>query len=100
MGYVLMETEGDLGRFNRAQRALQNVGEQIPMVLANFLAAAFVYPFPSFVLICLFMSLRAVGAFGYTSSAKSRMGGNMLGGLCFEMLQGLVLIAGVKALSG
>mmetsp|Transcript_22979 Transcript_22979/g.48860 ORF Transcript_22979/g.48860 Transcript_22979/m.48860 type:complete len:218 (+) Transcript_22979:88-741(+) len=98
LGYVLMEKEGDLGRFNRAQRALQNLFEQLPMFIAYCAAAGFVFPFPSFVLTCYFMVMRAVSAVGYTSRPGGRMAGNMLGGIGMETLQGLVLVAGVKAI--
>eukprot|EP00928_Gymnodinium_smaydae_P088332 TRINITY_DN72439_c0_g1_i1.p1 TRINITY_DN72439_c0_g1~~TRINITY_DN72439_c0_g1_i1.p1 ORF type:complete len:217 (-),score=40.46 TRINITY_DN72439_c0_g1_i1:111-761(-) len=98
MGYVLMEKEGDIGRFNRAQRALQNLFEQLPLFLVYLLAAGFVFPFPAFVLACFFMTMRIVSAVGYTTAPAGRMAGNMLGGLGMEALQGLVLLAGAKAI--
>jgi uncharacterized membrane protein YecN with MAPEG domain len=93
-----METEGDFGRFNRAQRALQNYLEQLPIVLALFVAAGFVFPFPSFVVIIVFCLMRIMSAIGYTAQSSGRMNGNMLAALGVEVLQGFILIAGVKAL--
>lgn len=97
-GYVLMELEGDLGRFNRAQRALQNYIEGLPIFLAFAVFVGFVFPFPAFVLIVLFMASKTAYAVGYTKDAKSRMKGGMISMICSEVLQGLLLVAGVKAI--
>ncbi|CAE8585090.1 unnamed protein product, partial [Polarella glacialis] len=83
-GYVLMEKEGALGCFNRAQRALQNFLEQAPMMLAMFFAAGFVFPFPAFVLAACFMGARVAAAVGYTTAPGGRMAGNILGTLTLE----------------
>lgn len=97
-GYVLMETEGILGKFNRAQRALQNYFEQQPLYFVYFLLAGYVFPLPAFVLASIFSIFRTVGAVGYTKAADDRMKGNILAGFSMAALEGLVLLAGVKAL--
>eukprot|EP00444_Apocalathium_aciculiferum_P029035 CAMPEP_0183434090 /NCGR_PEP_ID=MMETSP0370-20130417/61807_1 /TAXON_ID=268820 /ORGANISM="Peridinium aciculiferum, Strain PAER-2" /LENGTH=230 /DNA_ID=CAMNT_0025620589 /DNA_START=66 /DNA_END=756 /DNA_ORIENTATION=+ len=96
--YVLMEQEGALGCFNRAQRALQNYLEQLPGFLAFFFSAGYVFPFPTFVMTLLFGGCRVSAAVGYTKAAKERMAGNIASSLVMETFQGLVLLAGVKAL--
>merc|ERR1712039_206226 len=98
LGYVLMEKEGELGRFNRAQRALMNLYEVLPIFLLLFVLAGFVFPFPCFVVACYFMTMRAISAFGYTAKPAGRMAGTMLGNLGLETLQGLVLVSGIKAI--
>merc|ERR1719230_553586 len=75
LGYVMMETEGDIGRFNRAQRAMQVFLESFTMFLALFLLAGYVFPFPAFVLAGLAMMFQVVSAVGYTGKADARMGG-------------------------
>ena len=68
------------GRFNRAQRAYQNYLENAPHMTAVFILAGFVFPFPAFVLLCLFMLARNLAAYGYINAPDGRMAGNMLGG--------------------
>ncbi len=98
LGYVLMEKEGSLGHFNRAQRALQNYLETAPFAVALFLLSGFVFPFPTFCLGCIFTASRIVSAIGYTRSPGDRMAGTMFGTLVLCTMEALVLIAGVKAI--
>jgi len=97
LGYVLMETEGEIGAFNRAQRALQNFGETFPLFVIMYLLASFVFPFYAFVVCCCYMAAKAIMAVGYTSSADGRMGGTMLSLVANCILEGMVLMVGVKA---
>jgi uncharacterized membrane protein YecN with MAPEG domain len=98
LGYVLMEKEGVLGRFNRAQRALQNFLESAPFVLTFFLLAGFVFPFPAFCLACFYAAARLISAIGYTHSPDGRMAGNLLGMLGLTVMEALVLQAGIRAI--
>lgn len=98
LGYVLMETEGAVGAFNRAQRGLQNFNETFTLFVVMYLLASFVFPFYAFVAATAFMGARVLGAVGYTSSADGRMGGNILGVLINAVMEGMVLVAGCKAL--
>eukprot|EP00658_Telonema_sp_P-2_P026033 TRINITY_DN204_c0_g1_i2.p1 TRINITY_DN204_c0_g1~~TRINITY_DN204_c0_g1_i2.p1 ORF type:complete len:222 (-),score=61.55 TRINITY_DN204_c0_g1_i2:407-1072(-) len=100
LGYVMMEQDGALGAFNRAQRALQNYNEIYTQFAVYFLLAGLVFPFPVFVIGCLFAAFRVFGAVGYTGSADGRMGGNMLSFATVSVLEGLVLVAGVQAIRG
>lgn len=97
-GYVLMETDGVIGQFNRAQRAYMNYLEQQPLFLAFFAFAGFVFPFPVFVLACIFSFFRFVAALGYTTSANDRMKGNVFAMLASNVIEGMVLFAGIKSL--
>jgi len=97
LGFVLMESEGDLGRFNRAQRAYMNYLESAPLFFVYVLLAGFVFPFPTFVTGFYYAVMRIVAAVGYTQEPKGRMAGNMLGNLGSGVLEGMVIIAGVKA---
>jgi uncharacterized MAPEG superfamily protein len=92
-----METEGEIGAFNRAQRALQNFGETFPLFVIMYLLASFVFPFYAFVVCCCYMAAKAIMAVGYTSSADGRMGGTMLSLVANCILEGMVLMVGVKA---
>ena len=69
-GYVLMDSQGTLGAFNRAQRGLQNFLEMVPFVLPLFLLAAFVFPIPAMCMIGGHAFARWTYALGYTISIK------------------------------
>eukprot|EP00567_Pseudictyota_dubia_P018773 CAMPEP_0197433662 /NCGR_PEP_ID=MMETSP1175-20131217/1520_1 /TAXON_ID=1003142 /ORGANISM="Triceratium dubium, Strain CCMP147" /LENGTH=216 /DNA_ID=CAMNT_0042962127 /DNA_START=90 /DNA_END=740 /DNA_ORIENTATION=+ len=99
LGYVLMETEGIHGEFNRAQRALQNYNEQFPSIMMQYLAASWVWPFEAFVCIAIFAIASCLSATGYVHSAKGRMKGRFFGYFAVATLQGMVLIAAFKALA-
>jgi uncharacterized membrane protein YecN with MAPEG domain len=79
LGYVLMETDGAIGRFNRAQRALQNYNENVPLFMLMFVLAGYVCPFPAFLSACTFSAGRVFSAIGYTSATDSRIPGTLLG---------------------
>ena len=98
LGFVLMETEGDLGKFNRAQRALQNYHEQFPTMMLQYVAASFVWPFEAFVCIVVWSVSCVLSASGYVDSANGRMKGRLPGYFAAATVQGLVLIAAYKAL--
>eukprot|EP00931_Biecheleriopsis_adriatica_P107894 TRINITY_DN82235_c0_g1_i1.p1 TRINITY_DN82235_c0_g1~~TRINITY_DN82235_c0_g1_i1.p1 ORF type:complete len:222 (+),score=24.35 TRINITY_DN82235_c0_g1_i1:79-744(+) len=96
--YVTLENRGAVGRFNRAQRGYNNLMEYLPMYLAYFLLAGFVYPFPVFINTLLHAAGRVTYVLGYTRGVSQRMGGFALFGLAQGNLEALILIAGVKAL--
>lgn len=98
LGYVLMETEDDLGKFNRAQRALQNYHEQFPTMMLQYVAASFVWPFETFGCIAIWSVSCVLSASGYVESANGRMKGRLPGYFAAATVQGLVLIAAYKAL--
>jgi len=98
-GYVLMETEGEHGAFNRAQRALMNYHEVFPTIALQYVAASWVFPFEAFICVMIWAVTRCIGAVGYRSSAWGRFNGNVPGLLAMYTIQGMVLIASIKALS-
>jgi len=98
LGYVLMETEGALGDFNRAQRALMNYHENFPTIVLQYLVASFVFPFESFICISLWAVSRCMGAAGYKGSVKGRMNGMLPGIVSMFVLQGMIIIVALKAL--
>mmetsp|Transcript_116130 Transcript_116130/g.335394 ORF Transcript_116130/g.335394 Transcript_116130/m.335394 type:complete len:225 (-) Transcript_116130:132-806(-) len=95
---VMMETEGKFGEFNRAQRALANLEEYLPIFLTEVLLVGFIYPVLVCALTVIFGCARLKGAFGYTRGAKERMVGNMIGFLMNGLLDGLVVFIGVVAI--
>ena len=79
LGYVLMETEGVIGKFNRAQRALQNYNESAPIFFLMFVLAGCVAPFGIFICTCIYSAGRVINAIGYTSATDSRVPGTLIG---------------------
>jgi len=96
--YVLMENEGVHGEFNRAQRAVQNMNENVAQIFATMLLAGFVFPFQTFCCACGWGATRLMGMSGYIKSADDRMGGNLLSMLIYNCMEGMVLFAGVRAI--
>ena len=98
-GYVLMETDGVHGAFNRAQRALMNYHEVFPTLALQYVAASWVFPFEAFVCVTVWAATRCLGAVGYKSTAEARFNGVMPGLIAMCAIQGMVMIVAVKALS-
>lgn len=94
---VLMDDDGVNGKFNRAQRAVGNLTEQISGVIPGFLLNMQVFPQAAAGLFAVFSAARVVGAIGYTKDRKERMTGNMMAGLCANMQDGMVLVSGFYA---
>lgn len=98
LGFVMMDTDGANGMFNRAQRALQNYNETFPLFAIVFLLAGYVCPFPAFVCVCVYSAAKVLAAVGYTSAAEGRIPGTMISLLANTVLESIVLLAGLKAL--
>lgn len=96
-GVVLMDDEGDNGRFNRAQRAVGNMTEQSAAIALGFLLNMQVFPKAAASLFAGCFAARVVGAIGYTRERKERMKGQMLSQLCSAVQDGMVLVAGLYA---
>lgn len=89
---VVLETEGDIGRYNRANRSVHHMIENFGAFLAGMVLAGQVFPFPVFCLVCLFCLGRILHQSGYTSGYGSHgvgflfsivLAGSTMEGLCF-----------------
>ena len=66
-GYVLLETQGPVGAYNRANRSLAHfVENSIPMALFVVLCGA-VFPFPTLIATCVFGGGRVLHQVGYAT---------------------------------
>jgi len=95
---VLMDDEHELyGPFNRAQRALQNMNETLPLVMTDFLLTGYVFPWST--ALCGFCNglFRFIGAKGYTQERMERMKGNMTATLFMGAINGMSLTVGAYA---
>lgn len=97
LGYVLFETEGPIGCFNRAQRGIANYWESAPFFFLMAGLAGFVFPFPVFVLCCFFAFFRFQQVVGYSKGKDGRMSGFLGSRLCENVVEGLVLLIVLKS---
>merc|ERR1719203_142127 len=96
--YVMMVNTGPQGCFNRAQRAVFNADESMPVVLANTILSAGVYG-PLTPCICLLtMYGRLKYTMNYKESALARRTGFAEFTLGEKMLDGLVLLTAIKTI--
>eukprot|EP00457_Paulinella_chromatophora_P014608 gb/GEZN01015059.1/.p1 GENE.gb/GEZN01015059.1/~~gb/GEZN01015059.1/.p1 ORF type:complete len:232 (-),score=25.56 gb/GEZN01015059.1/:187-882(-) len=97
-GKVVMVEDGDCGVYNRANRSMHHFNENLGGFLATLLPATFIYPFPAFVLVCLYALGRVLHQVGYTKGYGSHGLGfglsNMVAG---GTLEGLVWLAILKS---
>eukprot|EP00811_Abedinium_folium_P011372 NODE_20523_length_794_cov_2.352324.p1 GENE.NODE_20523_length_794_cov_2.352324~~NODE_20523_length_794_cov_2.352324.p1 ORF type:complete len:213 (-),score=59.53 NODE_20523_length_794_cov_2.352324:77-715(-) len=93
--YIRLEAEGDVGRFNKAQRAIDNMRETFPSFLANFLMAGFVFPVPALCIAVVMLLGLVLFIVGYIKD--SRVPGKVVTRICNLLAAGLVLYAGVEA---
>ena len=95
---VVLMTEGDAGRYNRANRATYHFLENSIAFVFSQYAAFYIFPFPAFVLLCAFSFGRIAYQIGYTSFG---MGGHLIGFLFDRIatatLTGLFIIAYSKS---
>eukprot|EP00283_Hemiselmis_rufescens_P007748 CAMPEP_0173431830 /NCGR_PEP_ID=MMETSP1357-20121228/9841_1 /TAXON_ID=77926 /ORGANISM="Hemiselmis rufescens, Strain PCC563" /LENGTH=134 /DNA_ID=CAMNT_0014396353 /DNA_START=263 /DNA_END=667 /DNA_ORIENTATION=- len=94
-GYVTLVQEGAIGRFNRAQRAHFNHLESLPYVILVWFFASFVFPFPAFVVICIFALARIHFTVGYANAPQGRDAGQQICYLCISVIEGMCMVAGV-----
>mmetsp|Transcript_6668 Transcript_6668/g.16318 ORF Transcript_6668/g.16318 Transcript_6668/m.16318 type:complete len:213 (-) Transcript_6668:134-772(-) len=96
--YVLMEEDGNVGKANRGQRGIDNLMEYMPLYLAMFFAAGYVFPFPMFINACAFCASRIVYAMTYVQNKDARFSGFMPFVICKSNAEGMVLLIFIKTL--
>lgn len=94
---VLMDDEDDYGKFNRAQRSLQNFYEAFGMVILNYIFAGYVFPYTATVCLATFGLLRLKSALDYTRDRMERMKAGMAANLAGGSLGGIVVTIGIYA---
>eukprot|EP00913_Durusdinium_trenchii_P028091 g26337.t1 len=94
---VLMDEEGAFGTFNRAQRGVQNIFEQLFPLTIETVLAGYVFPWTTACCFGLFAFFRTYGALAYAKDRKARMKGNLPAGFAASSISGLVLVTGIYA---
>merc|ERR1719296_302685 len=96
--YVRLVHSGPLGRFNRAQRAINNSREYFAFLLVQSLLAGFVYPQAVFLLSAVYLYARHVYTKRYIEQRETRIPANVLSLLLGqEVLKGMVLLTGIQS---
>ncbi|KAJ1461589.1 hypothetical protein M885DRAFT_584615 [Pelagophyceae sp. CCMP2097] len=93
---ITFEEGGAVGGYNRANRSLQHLVENVPQVVAAMLATGLVTPFPTFCLVCLFCVGRIMHQVGYTTGYGYHGPGFGLSAVATQTLDGLCLLIAIK----
>ena len=75
---VVLQEEGDVGKYNRANRSLMHFIENGSIIVLALPLNCFVYAFPTFVVFCVFFIGRIVYAIGYTNGGYGKHGPGFL----------------------
>lgn len=97
---VTMATTGVEGRFNRAQRALYNMDESLPLFGVALVIAGFVFGPVMLLPALLSLAGRVTFANGYKKSLTSRSQGFMMGAVAEGYTHALVGMIAIKGIFG
>jgi len=100
--YVVLETEGPVGAYNRANRSLTHFTENSGSMVMCTLLAGYVFPFPTMVLTAVFVVGRILHQVGYSSPKGygAHAPGFMLAMVSTMALEMLCLLAAMKSPGG
>ena len=98
VGAVVLEEEGDVGVYNRANRSMHHMVENMAPLVMSVPLAGFVFPYPTFVATCVFSVGRVMHMVGYTSKYGKHALGFVLATFATEALVGMCALTGLKAL--
>jgi len=94
---VVLEDSGDLGGYNRANRSLHHMVENMGLFVVALALAGAVFPFPVFVLTCMFAIGRVMHQVGYTTGYGGHGMGFMISNMiASNALEGLCLLVALK----
>ena len=93
---VILDGEGDVGAYNRANRSLHHMVENFAVVLAGLFAAGQIFPFPVFVCVCVFAAGRSLHQIGYTSGYGGHGAGFAISTLATVTIEGLCTLVALK----
>ena len=94
---VVMHSEGDLGRYNRANRSIYHYLENSLGIIASLPLSFFLFPLPTFVALAAFCLGRIVYQLGYTAKGYGGHGpGFLLDRLATMTVSGLMIVAYYK----
>jgi len=98
--YVMMDTSGAAGKFNRAQRAVFNMDETLPMFLSGVILHGVVFGPISLLVVVIYAYGRFTMVNAYTDSADKRGTGFKPAILSETLSAGFVLLCAMKGIAG
>jgi len=93
---VVFDSEGNNGRYNRANRSVHHMVENFGAFIAGTVVVGGIFPFPVFVLVCLFAVGRIVHQFGYMKGYGKHAPGFLISMLVSVTMEGLSLLVFLK----
>jgi hypothetical protein len=96
---IVLEDEGDLGKYNRANRSLNHFVENGLSLPISLLLNSITFPFPTFVTICFFAVGRVLHQSGYVNGYGKHGAGFLFASVATETLNGLLLLIVLKGFS-
>lgn len=94
---IVLESEGDLGRFNRANRSVQHMVENFGSFLVGMVLAGNIFPKAVFFLVCIYSLGRVLHQSGYTGGYGGHAVGFVLANIIAgQTMDGLCLIVYLK----
>ncbi|RHY00157.1 hypothetical protein DYB25_003530 [Aphanomyces astaci] len=97
---VVMDSEGDVGMYNRANRALQDMVQTCGVVLAALFLASTVFAFPAFAVSLAFCWGWVVHVVSFAMNYDSHGLGYLLATLAAATLEGMVALMALKIMWG
>ena len=95
--HVMLDSEGVIGQYNRSNRSLHHMCETYGILLAGLYMASTVFPFPTFLLTCLFAVGRVTHSIGYAGGYGKHAPGFLLNMLALNSIEGLLLFVALNA---
>ena len=94
---VVLNEEGDVGCYNRANRSLNHFVENAGGMFMSVLLNSYVFAFPAFVCTCIFAIGRVLHQTGYSKGGYGKHGiGFGLSAIATEAMNGMLLFTALK----
>ena len=94
---IVMNADGDIGAYNRGNRSLHHFLENSLPFVASLPVSFFLFPLPTFVLVCVFCLGRIMHQAGYANGGYGSHGaGFALAAISTNIVLGLLIISYVK----
>jgi len=93
---VLFDSDGKHGKYNRGNRSLQHMLENIGAMIAGIAVVGSIFPFPAFVLVCIFAVGRILHQEGYIVGYGKHGLGFVISTIASVTVEGLAFIVFLK----